>query len=42
MINGIQKLLKDKCLIIIKHEKPCNWNEWKEFNVNSSGNIILV
>lgn len=24
MIDGIQKLLKNKCLIIIKHEKPNN------------------
>jgi ABC-type lipoprotein export system ATPase subunit len=42
MIDGIQKLLKDKCLIIIKHEKPYNWFQWKEFHVNNHGNISLL
>lgn len=45
MINGIGKLLQNKCLIIIKHEKPTNhfnWSNWKEFHVNNHGNISLL
>ncbi len=52
MIQGIEKLLENKCLIIIKHEKPCirvgdsekpnDWSNWKEIHVNNKGIISIL
>ncbi len=42
LIQNLKKYYQNKTLIIIKHEKPKQLTDWKEYHIDSNGLISLI